>query len=48
MDSKDFKHIINFRDKETKKMAQAVYAFKQRQSRPRAKQNIINPNLKGI
>ena len=48
MDSKDIKYIINFRDKEAKKMVQTVYAFKQRQSRPRAKQNIINPDLKGI
>lgn len=48
MDSKDFLHLIKFRDKEAKKMAQSTYAFKQRQSRPRAKENIINPNLKGI
>ena len=48
MDCKDFLHLIKFRDKEAKKMAQTTYAFKQRQSRPRAKKNIINPNLKGI
>lgn len=48
MDSKDFMHLIKFRDKEAKKMAQAAYTAKQRESRPRAKQNIINPKLKGI
>lgn len=48
MDSKDFIHLIKFRDKEAKKMAQAAYTAKQRGSRPRAKQNIINPKLKGI
>tara|TARA_R100001015_G_C4555057_1_gene116062 strand:- start:171 stop:317 length:147 start_codon:yes stop_codon:yes gene_type:complete len=48
MDSKDFKHIIKFKDRENKKLTQAIYSFKQRNSRPRAKQNIINPNLKGI
>ncbi|MEL0176768.1 MAG: hypothetical protein VW810_00525 [Pelagibacteraceae bacterium] len=48
MDSKDFMHLIKFRDKEAKKMAQTTYVFKQRQSRPRAKSNIINPKLRGI
>ena len=48
MDSKDFIHLIKFRDKEAKKMAQAGYAARQRQSRPRAKENVINPKLKGI
>jgi hypothetical protein len=48
MDSKDFLHLIKFRDKEAKKVAQSTYAFKQRQSRPRAKQNVINPKLTGI
>jgi hypothetical protein len=48
MDFKDFIHLIKFRDKEAKKMAQTTYTFKQRQSRPRAKQNVINPKLTGI
>jgi hypothetical protein len=48
MDYKDFFHLIKFRDKEAKKMAQTTYAFRQRQSRPRAKQNVINPKLTGI
>ena len=48
MDYKDFTHLIKFRDKEAKKQATSTYAFKQRQSRPRAKENIINPKLKGI
>ena len=48
MDSKDFLKLIKFRDKESKKMAQTTYTFKQRQSRPRAKQNVINPKLTGI
>jgi hypothetical protein len=48
MDYKDFFHLIKFRDKEAKKMAQTTYAIKQRQSRPRAKQNVINPKLTGI
>lgn len=48
MDFKDFRYLIKFRDKEAKKMAQSTYAFKQRKSRPRAKQNVINPKLTGI
>jgi|TARA_B100001057_G_scaffold247442_1_gene247810 hypothetical protein len=48
MDNKDFLHLIKFRDKETKKQAQITYTFRQRQSRPRAKQNIINPKQVGI
>ena len=48
MDNKDFSHLIKFRDREAKKQAQITYTFKQRQSRPRAKQNIINPKQIGI
>lgn len=48
MYTKDFLHLIKFRDKEIKKQAQITYAFRQRQSRPRAKQNIINPKQVGI
>lgn len=48
MDFKDFKKLIRFRDSESKKMAQTTYTFKQRQSRPRAKENVINPKLTGI
>lgn len=48
MDSKDFMYLIKFRDKEARRMALAGYNARQRQSRPRAKSNIINPKLKGI
>ena len=48
MDNKDFLHLIKFRDKETKRQAQITYTFRQSQSRPRAKQNIINPKQVGI
>jgi len=48
MDSKDFKRQLKEKLKETLSKSQSTYHFKQRQSRPRAKENIINPNLKGI
>ena len=48
MDSKDFKRHLKEKLKETLSKSQSTYHFKQRQSRPRAKENIINPNLKGI
>ena len=34
--------------KETLSKSQSTYHFKQRQSRPRAQENIINPKMKGI
>jgi hypothetical protein len=48
MDHKDFKRHLTEKLKETLSKSQSTYHFKQRQSRPRAKENIINPNLKGI
>ena len=48
MDSKDFKKHIAQKLKENLSKTQSTYHFKQRQSRPRAKENIISPNLKGI
>jgi len=48
MDSKDFKKHIAQKLKETLSKEQSIYHFKQRQSRPRAQENIINPKLKGI
>jgi len=48
MDYKDFQKLIKFRDADAKKQAQATYVAKQRNSRPRATKNIINPNQKGI
>ena len=48
MDSKDFKKHINEKLKEHFSKSQSKYHSKQRESRPRAKQNIINPKLKGI
>jgi len=48
MDSKDFKKYIAGKLKEAFSKNQSTYHSKQRNSRPRAKENIINPNLKGI
>ena len=48
MDSKDFKKHIKQQLSEAQKKAQATYHFKSRQSRPRAKENIIAPHLKNI
>ena len=48
MDSKDFKLQIKNKLKDTLFKGQSTYHFKQRQSRPRAQENIINPKLKGI
>lgn len=41
MDSKDFKKIITDKLKNTYKKALSVYSYKQRQSRPRVKKNIL-------
>lgn len=48
MDSKDFKKHLNEKLKETLSKSQSTYHFKQRKSRPRAQENIINPKMKGI
>jgi|TARA_X000001382_G_scaffold91275_1_gene65826 hypothetical protein len=48
MDYKDFIKLVKFRDSEAKKQAQITYTFKNRQSRPRAKNNLIAPHLKNI
>jgi hypothetical protein len=48
MDSKDFKKHIQNKLKENLSKSQSNYHSKQRTSRPRAQENIINPNLKGI
>lgn len=41
MNSKDFKKIITDQLKNTYKKALSVYSYKQRQSRPRVKKNIL-------
>ena len=41
MDSKDFKKIITNQLKNTYKKALSVYSYKQRQSRPRVKKDIL-------
>lgn len=41
MDSKDFKKIISEKLKNTYKKALSVYSYKQRQSRPRVKKDIL-------
>jgi len=43
MDSKDFLKMIKQKVSETSKKALSVYSYKQRQSRPRVKQNILQP-----
>lgn len=48
MDSKDFKKYLAEQLKSCLFNKQSDYVAKQRQSRPRAKDNIINPKLKGI
>ena len=48
MDYKDFKfHLKDVKDK-INKTVQATFVARQRNSRPRAAQNIINPKQKGI
>lgn len=41
MDSKDFKKIIGDKLKNAYKKALSVYSYKQRQSRPRVKKDIL-------
>jgi len=41
MDSKDFLKMIKQKVSETSKKALSVYSYKQRQSRPRVKKNIL-------
>jgi hypothetical protein len=48
MDYKDFIKIIKFRDSAAKKQAQATFAARNRNSRPRAKNNLIAPHLRNI
>ena len=48
MDHKDLKAPASVFKKETDKKVQLKKMFLERNSRPRAKENIINPNLKGI
>lgn len=48
MDHKDLKSPALAFKKEVEKKAQLKKMFLERSSRPRAKENIINPNLKGI
>lgn len=48
MDSKDFKRYIADQLKSYLFSKHNSYSAKQRQSRPRAKENIINPKMKGI
>ena len=43
MDSKDFIKMIKEKLKDTQKKSLSVYSYKQRQSRPRVKQNILQP-----
>jgi hypothetical protein len=43
MDSKDFLKLIKQKVSETSKKALSVYSYKQRQSRPRVKENILQP-----
>ena len=48
MDHKDLKSSTSAFKKEVEKKVQLKKMFLERSSRPRAKENIINPNLKGI
>lgn len=48
MDSKDLRAPASEFKKEVEKKLQLKKMFLERNSRPRAKENIINPNLKGI
>jgi hypothetical protein len=45
---KDLKKIISDSLKAQNAFKQIAYCFKSRNSRPRAKENIINPKQKGI
>jgi len=44
MDSKDFKKLIAEQTATKHKKALSVYSYKQRQSRPRVKKNILQPD----
>ena len=46
MNYKDLKAPIKFRDKMAQTMAQLTYMFKTRNSRPRVKKNILQPDEK--
>ena len=48
MDHKDLRTPASTFKKEVEKKIQLKKMFLERSSRPRAKENIINPNLKGI
>jgi len=48
MDIKDFKLVRSIQKKAKDASVQVAKLFKERGSRPRAKQNIINPDQKGI
>ena len=48
MDYKDFIKLIKFRDSAAKKQAQATFVARNRQSRPRVKNNLIAPHLRNI
>ena len=43
MDSKDFLKLIKQKVSQAQKKALSVYSYKQRQSRPRVKENILQP-----
>ena len=44
MDSKDFIKMIKEKLKDTQKKSLSVYSYKQRQSRPRVKKDILREN----
>jgi len=46
MDSKDFIKIIKKKLKDTQKKSLSVYSYKQRQSRPRVKKDILRDEVK--
>lgn len=48
MDNRDLKAPATAQKKENNMKAQLKKMFLERTSRPRAKENIINPKLKGI
>ena len=48
MDYKDFIKLVKFRDARQKKEAQMTYAARNRNSRPRAKNNLVAPHLRNI
>ena len=48
MDFKDFKLVRSMTQKAQNATKQVAKLFRERNSRPRAKENIINPDQKGI